>query len=70
MPHFTEARVSEIHRAVTLSDDEIEFMMAMERYMRLANRPFPTWHEVLRVAKELGYRKVDIPTKEPRPHSE
>ena len=71
MPRFTEARVSEIHRAGTLSDDETEFMLAMERYKRLANRPFPTWHEVLRVAKELGYqRAVAKKAKEPRPHSE
>lgn len=38
-------------------DDEVEFMMAMGRYKRVAQRPFPTWREVLRVVRELGYRK-------------
>jgi hypothetical protein len=38
--------------------DQIEFMMAMDRYKRLRNRPFPTWPEVLAVAKSLGYRLV------------
>ena len=41
------------------SDDEREFLMAMERYMREADRPFPCWHEVLRVLKSLGYRKIE-----------
>jgi hypothetical protein len=39
---------------------EVEFILAMERYKREANRPFPAWHEVLRVVKGLGYRKVDL----------
>lgn len=38
---------------------EIEFMMAMDRYKRENNRPHPSWLEVLNVAKDLGYRKVD-----------
>ena len=43
------------------SDAEREFILAMERYMREARRPFPAWHEVLRVLKDLGYRKVEEP---------
>lgn len=38
--------------------DEIEFMKAMDEYKRDFGRPFPTWSEVLEVAKSLGYRKV------------
>jgi hypothetical protein len=40
------------------SDDEREFLMAIESYKRRNRRPFPTWREVLHVAHSLGYRKV------------
>lgn len=39
-------------------DDEIEFMKAIDEYKRDFARPFPTWSEVLEIAKALGYRKV------------
>jgi hypothetical protein len=39
------------------SDDEREFLQAMDRYKRKACRPYPTWREVLRVLLSLGYRK-------------
>jgi hypothetical protein len=38
--------------------DETDFIMAMDRYKRGARRPFPTWLEVLTVAKSRGWRKV------------
>lgn len=44
------------------SDDESEFMKAMDRYKRENRRPFPTWSEVLEVMRSLGYRKVAEPT--------
>jgi hypothetical protein len=44
------------------SDDESEFMKAMDRYKRENRRPFPTWSEVLEVLRSLGYRKVAEPT--------
>jgi hypothetical protein len=47
-----------LHRDRGYSDEEWEFMQAMERYKRTKQRPFPTWREVLGVLKELGYRKV------------
>ncbi|VTS02932.1 hypothetical protein [Tuwongella immobilis] len=40
------------------TDEETEFMTAMERYKRENRRPFPTWSEVLEVIRSLGYRKV------------
>lgn len=58
MPRLTEMRIEENFPGANFNDDEVEFMMAMERYKRLAKRPFPTWHEVLRVVFALGYRKV------------
>jgi hypothetical protein len=39
------------------ADDEVEFMLAMDRYKRDQRRPFPAWSEVLAVLKGLGYRK-------------
>lgn len=52
------------------SDDETDFMKAMDRYKRENRRPFPTWSEVLEVMRSLGYRKVaeptDLPGKKPQ----
>src|SRR5215471_17563316 len=44
------------------SNDEIEFMKAMDQYKRDNRRPFPTWSEVLEVLQALGYRKVAAAT--------
>jgi len=39
------------------SNDELEFMNAMDEYKRASGRMFPTCSEVLEVIKKLGYRK-------------
>ena len=39
------------------TDEEIEFMSAMDQYKRANGRPFPTWSEVLEVLRDLGYRR-------------
>ncbi len=44
------------------SNEEIEFMKAMDQYKRENRRPFPTWSEVLEVLSALGYRKVANPS--------
>jgi hypothetical protein len=44
-----------------LSDEQFEFLMAIDEYKRKNTRPFPTWTEVLEVIKALGYRKVAEP---------
>jgi hypothetical protein len=44
------------------TDEDIEFMKAMDQYKRDNRRPFPTWSEVLEVLVSLGYRKVAEPT--------
>lgn len=41
-----------------MSDEQFEFLMAIDEYKRKNTRPFPTWTEVLEVIKALGYRKV------------
>ena len=44
-----------------MTDEQFEFLMAMDQYKRANQRPFPTWTEVLEVVKALGYRKVAEP---------
>lgn len=40
------------------SEDEIEFMRAVDEYKRKNRRMFPTCSELLEVLRELGYQKV------------
>lgn len=40
--------------------DEVEFMVAMDRYKRQARRPYPDAVDVLAVARSLGYRRVTL----------
>ena len=46
------------------TDDEVEFMHALDRYKRASGRMFPTCSEVLEVIRSLGYAKVNaaVPT--------
>ena len=39
------------------TDDELEFMNAMQRFKERTGKPFPTHGEVIKVAVSLGYRK-------------
>ena len=45
-----------------MSDEQFEFLMAIDEYKKKNARPFPTWTEVLELIKALGYRKVAEPT--------
>ena len=44
-----------------LSDEQFEFLMAIDEYKRKNAKHFPTWTEVLEVIRALGYRKVAEP---------
>jgi hypothetical protein len=44
-----------------MSDEQFEFLMAIDEYRRKNARPFPTWTEVLEVIKAMGYRKIAEP---------
>jgi len=44
-----------------MSDEQFEFLMAIQEYKNKNAKPFPTWTEVLEVIKALGYRKVAEP---------
>jgi hypothetical protein len=56
-----------------MSDEQFEFLLAIDEYKRKNTRPFPTWTEVLEVIKAMGYRKVAEPqslkpfVKDPKP---
>ena len=69
-------RLSEDRKAAEegqMSDEQYEFLMAIDEYKKMNNRPFPTWTEVLDVVKALGYRKVADPStideEQPQPAS-
>jgi hypothetical protein len=49
------------------TNDEIEFMQAMDAYKRSSGRMFPTCSEILEVVRNLGYARVSNPvaTEEP-----
>jgi len=54
-----------------MSDEQFEFLMAIDEYKRKNTRPFPTWTEVLELIKALGYRKVAEPQPlQPAKHKE
>jgi hypothetical protein len=57
-------RRSEERRAAEegeMTDEQFEFLMAIDRYKKENQRPFPTWTEVLELVKALGYRRVAEP---------
>ena len=39
------------------TEEQIEFMMAVDKYKTDNNRPYPTWVEVLQIARLLGYER-------------
>ena len=44
-----------------MTDEQFDFIMAIDKYKRVNDRPFPTWTAVLDVILALGYRKVAEP---------
>lgn len=44
-----------------MTEDQFEFLMAVDEYKKANNRPFPTWTEILDILRALGYRKVAEP---------
>jgi hypothetical protein len=41
------------------SDDEEEFIMAVDRYKRDHRRPYPDARDILAIVAALGYRKME-----------
>jgi len=52
------APCKESHPGYDITDAEWEFMKAIEAYKHRFRRRFPTWREVLHVARCLGYRRI------------
>jgi hypothetical protein len=52
------------------SDDEMEFMNAMQRFKMRTGKSFPSYGEVLRIATELGYRKLVIDVLDDEPSND
>lgn len=43
-----------------------EFREAINKYKKNNERPYPTWSEILEIARALGYRHIMPETKMPR----
>jgi hypothetical protein len=44
-----------------MTEEQFEFLMAIDQYKRANQRPIPTWTEILEIIKAIGYRKVAEP---------
>jgi len=53
--------ISEVFLGADYSAEETRFMMYIDRRKRRERRPFPSWRDVLRWVKEMGYRHSDYP---------
>lgn len=54
-------RRGEVRRAAEegeITGELLEFVMAIDEYKRINERPFPSWSEVFEIMHYLGYRKV------------
>ena len=54
-------RRGEVRRAAEegeITGELLEFIMAVDEYKRINERPFPSWSEVFEIIQYLGYRKV------------
>lgn len=57
MSHRRKHGTNETCVGADYTDEELAFLKAMDAFKRVV--PFPTWCDALRVAKSLGYRKVE-----------
>jgi len=53
-----------------MDDEQFAFIMAIDEYKRANKRPFPSYTEILEIARALGYRKVAEPQALNKPSSE
>jgi hypothetical protein len=42
----------------SLSSEELQFIKAIEKYKSENHKHFLSWTEVLKIVKELGYKKI------------
>lgn len=41
-----------------MTQEQFVFLLAIDAYKRVNDRPYPSWTEVLEVVRKLGYRKT------------
>ncbi|MFQ5494633.1 MAG: hypothetical protein ACE5EX_04565 [Phycisphaerae bacterium] len=54
-------RRGEVRRAAEegeITGELLDFIMAVDEYKRVNERPFPSWSEIFEIVQFLGYRKV------------
>ena len=63
LPHGDTGRHygRDVNAGAEYDAEEVEFIRAMDRYIHDTGRKYPTFAEVLRVARSLGWRKVAPP---------
>ncbi len=44
-----------------MTEEQFEFLKAIDEYKKVNKRPFPTWTEVLDLIRAMGYRKMAEP---------
>ena len=44
-----------------MTDEQFDFLQAINDYKKVNSRPFPSWSEVLDIITAMGYRKVAEP---------
>ena len=44
-------------RMADVDEDVLEFIAAIEDFKQTHSRPFPSWSEILRVVRDLGYER-------------
>ena len=56
----TSRRRGEVRKAAEgeISGELLDFIMTVDEYKRINERPFPSWSEVFEIMYYLGYRKV------------
>lgn len=45
-----------------MNSEQFLFIMAIDAYKRVNQKPYPTWTEILEVIRKLGYRKTQPST--------
>lgn len=51
----------------SLSSEELQFIKAIEKYKSDNHKHFLSWTEVLKILKELGYKKIICRKPQPPP---
>lgn len=65
-PHSVQA----VNLGADYTDEEREFLAAIDAYKRLHRRPFPTLCEILDVVHGLGYRRPGFDDTGSRTHEQ